>query len=149
MVVLGLLCTAAAFVIFAGLVAEVGAGRATVITYVAPVVAVALGIAVLGERPGPGPVAGLLLILAGSWLSTDGRMPPGAAALAARCARGVGRKAGRRRARRSKRRSADRPPGWRFGARHPEPGSSRPSAQVFGAVTGLHRTGRPPGSPTK
>jgi hypothetical protein len=23
------------------------------------------------------PVAGLLLILAGSWLSTDGRMPPG------------------------------------------------------------------------
>ena len=79
-VVLGLLCTAAAFVLFAGLVAEVGAGRATVITYVAPVVAVALGIAVLGERPGPGAVAGLLLILAGSWLSTDGRLPPGAAA---------------------------------------------------------------------
>lgn len=79
-VVLGLLCTAAAFILFAGLVAEVGAGRATVITYVAPVVAVALGIAVLGERPGAGAVAGLLLILAGSWLSTGGRVPPGAAA---------------------------------------------------------------------
>jgi hypothetical protein len=28
-----------------------------------------------------GAVAGLLLILAGSWLSTDGRLPPGLAAL--------------------------------------------------------------------
>lgn len=37
----------------------------------------ALGVAVLGERPGAGAVAGLLLILAGSWLSTDGRLPPG------------------------------------------------------------------------
>jgi hypothetical protein len=39
-------------------------------------VAVALGVALLGERPGAGAVAGLLLILAGSWLSTDGRLPP-------------------------------------------------------------------------
>ena len=38
----------------------------------------------LGERPGTGAVAGLLLIIAGSWLSTDGRLPPGpVAALAA------------------------------------------------------------------
>jgi drug/metabolite transporter (DMT)-like permease len=78
-VVLGLLCTAAAFVLFGGLLLEVGAGRASVITYVAPVVAVGLGVAVLGERPGVGAVAGLLLILAGSWLSTDGRLPPGIA----------------------------------------------------------------------
>jgi drug/metabolite transporter (DMT)-like permease/ABC-type amino acid transport substrate-binding protein len=76
-VVLGLLCTAAAFVLFGVLIAEVGPGRGTVITYVAPVVAVALGVTVLGERPGAGAVAGLLLILAGSWLSTDGRLPPG------------------------------------------------------------------------
>jgi hypothetical protein len=41
------------------------------------VVAVALGVAVLDERPGAGAIAGLLLILAGSWLSTDGRLPPG------------------------------------------------------------------------
>ena len=75
-VVLGLFCTAAAFVLFGALVAEVGPGRATIITYVAPVVAVGLGMAVLGERPGPGAIAGLLLILAGSWLSTDGRLPP-------------------------------------------------------------------------
>jgi hypothetical protein len=32
---------------------------------------------VLGEHPGSGGIAGLLLILAGSWLSTDGRLPPG------------------------------------------------------------------------
>ena len=76
LVVLGIFCTAAAFVFFGVLIAEVGPGRALVITYVAPVVAVALGVTVLGERPGAGAVAGLLLILAGSWLSTDGRLPP-------------------------------------------------------------------------
>jgi drug/metabolite transporter (DMT)-like permease len=50
-------------------------------------VAVALGVAILGERPGAGAVAGLLLILAGSWLSTDGRLPPGLAAGLARLRR--------------------------------------------------------------
>lgn len=77
LVVLGLFCTAAAFAIYASLVVEVGAGRALVITYVAPVVAVALGVSVLDERPGAGAIAGLLLILAGSWLATGGRLPPG------------------------------------------------------------------------
>jgi drug/metabolite transporter (DMT)-like permease len=70
---LGLLCTAAALVFYAVLVAEAGAGRSLVVTYVNPVVAVALGMAVLGERPGAGAGAGLVLILVGSWLSTDGR----------------------------------------------------------------------------
>jgi len=81
LVVLGLFCTAAAFVFYGILVSEVGAGRALVITYINPVVAVALGVAILGERPGAGAIAGLLLILAGSWLSTDGRLPPGLVAL--------------------------------------------------------------------
>ena len=84
LVVLGIFCTAAAFAIYAALVAEVGAGRALVITYVAPVVAVALGVAILGEQLGAGAIAGLLLILAGSWLSTDGRLPPGPAAVVTR-----------------------------------------------------------------
>ena len=75
MIVLGLVCTAAAFVIFGSLIAEVGAGKALVITYVNPVVALALGIVVLDETPGVGAIVGLLLILAGSWLSTDGRLP--------------------------------------------------------------------------
>jgi drug/metabolite transporter (DMT)-like permease len=84
LVVLGILCTAAAFVFFGVLIAEVGPGRGLVITYIAPVVAVTLGVTVLGERPGAGAVAGLLLILAGSWLSTDGRLPPPLVAIVTR-----------------------------------------------------------------
>ena len=76
LVVLGIACTALAFVVLAALVSEIGPGRALVITYVNPVVAVAVGVVVLGESVGPGAVAGLLLIIAGSWLSTDGRLPP-------------------------------------------------------------------------
>jgi drug/metabolite transporter (DMT)-like permease len=87
LLVLGLVCTALAFVIFSGLIAEIGPGRALVITYINPVVAVALGVTILGERPGAGAVAGLLLILAGSWLSTDGRLPPGLEAAVTRVQR--------------------------------------------------------------
>ncbi|HEY7621124.1 MAG TPA: EamA family transporter [Solirubrobacteraceae bacterium] len=99
LVVLGLFCTAAAFVFFGVLIAEVGPGRGLVITYVAPVVAVTLGVTVLGERPGAGAVAGLLLILAGSWLSTDGRLPPGLAAIATRFRRSDGTEPVERRSR--------------------------------------------------
>ena len=77
LVILGLVCTALALVVFSFLIVEVGPGRALVITYINPVVAVVLGVAILGESLGPGAIAGLLLILAGSWLSTDGRLPPG------------------------------------------------------------------------
>ena len=44
-----MICTAAAFLVFFQLIAEVGPARATVITYVNPAVAVALGVLVLGE----------------------------------------------------------------------------------------------------
>jgi drug/metabolite transporter (DMT)-like permease len=81
---LGVACTAIAFVCFFALIAEAGPSRATVIAYVNPTVAVALGVTLLGERIGAGAVAGLLLILAGSYLSTGGRLPPGLAALVAR-----------------------------------------------------------------
>ncbi|MDQ3725751.1 MAG: DMT family transporter, partial [Actinomycetota bacterium] len=69
--VLGLLCTGAAMVLMAMLVNEAGAGRALVVTYVNPVIAVALGIVFLGESLGAGAALGLLLILAGSWLATN------------------------------------------------------------------------------
>jgi drug/metabolite transporter (DMT)-like permease len=82
--VLGLLCSALAFLFFFRLIAEVGPGRATVITYINPVVALALGVAILDESVTTGVAVGLLLILAGSWLSTDGRVPPGLAGLAER-----------------------------------------------------------------
>jgi drug/metabolite transporter (DMT)-like permease len=75
-IVLGLLCTAAALVLLAVLVREAGTSRAMVITYINPVIAVALGVTLLNERPGAGAVAGLLLILAGSYLSTGGKLPP-------------------------------------------------------------------------
>jgi drug/metabolite transporter (DMT)-like permease len=77
LVVLGVFCSALAFIAYFRLIGEIGPSRATVITYVNPVVALALGVAVLGEHVTGGVVAGLLLILAGSWLSTDGRVPPG------------------------------------------------------------------------
>lgn len=70
-VVLGLFCTAAAFVLFGGLVIDIGAARALVITYIAPVVALVAGMAVLGESPGAGTLIGLPLILGGSWLATQ------------------------------------------------------------------------------
>jgi drug/metabolite transporter (DMT)-like permease len=85
--VLGLLCSALAFLLFFRLIAEVGPGKATVITYINPVVALALGVAVLDESVTTGVVVGLLLILAGSWLSTDGRLPPGLAGIAERAGR--------------------------------------------------------------
>src|SRR4051794_10920703 len=71
-VVLGLICTALAFVIWGALIAEVGPGRALVITYVNPVVAVAAGAIFLDESPGTGAILGLVLILSGSWLATRG-----------------------------------------------------------------------------
>lgn len=75
---LGLACTALAFVLFFHLIAEVGPVRATVITYVNPAVAVALGVAVNGERFTAGTAAGFLLILAGSVLAGRGtRNGPG------------------------------------------------------------------------
>jgi drug/metabolite transporter (DMT)-like permease len=83
-VVLGLVCSALAFMLFFQLIAAIGPARAAVITYINPIVALALGVAVLGEDVGPGAIAGLLLILAGSWLATDGRLPPGLAAIRAR-----------------------------------------------------------------
>jgi drug/metabolite transporter (DMT)-like permease len=75
-VVLGVVCTALAFVLMALLIGEIGPSRAVVITYINPVIALALGVLLLSEHPGAGAIAGLLLILAGSWLSTDGRLPP-------------------------------------------------------------------------
>ena len=44
------------------------------ITYVNPLVAVVIGVLALDEHLGRTSMAGLLLILGGSWLSTDGRL---------------------------------------------------------------------------
>lgn len=70
MTVLGLICTALGFVLMALLVREIGPARSVVITYVNPVVAVILGVLLLGEHPGVSAIGGLVLILAGSWVAT-------------------------------------------------------------------------------
>jgi drug/metabolite transporter (DMT)-like permease len=73
LVALGLLCTAAGLLVYFALIATAGPSRATVITYVNPAVAVALGVTILGEPLTMATVAGFLLIIIGSWLSTGGR----------------------------------------------------------------------------
>lgn len=70
-IVLGVVCTAAALWLYFYLVAKVGAARATVFTYVNPAVATLLGIVVLHERFGLSLIAGLALILVGSWMAAQ------------------------------------------------------------------------------
>jgi drug/metabolite transporter (DMT)-like permease len=67
---LGVVCTALAFLIFFALIGEVGPVRATIITYVNPAVALALGVTLLGEPLTIGAVGGFGLILIGLFLST-------------------------------------------------------------------------------
>ncbi len=76
-VTLTVVCTAVGFLLFFSLIGEVGAMRATLVTYVNPAVAVVLGVAALGEPFGPGTAAGFVLILGGCYLAS--RSPPPAA----------------------------------------------------------------------
>jgi drug/metabolite transporter (DMT)-like permease len=69
-VTLAVVCTAAGFLLFFALIAEIGPARATVITYVNPAVAAAVGVAVLDERFTLGMGIGFVLVLAGSVLAT-------------------------------------------------------------------------------
>lgn len=72
---LGVVCTATALVVYFQLIAEVGAARATVITYVNPAVAVALGVIVLGEPLTAVVLGSFVLILGGSFLATRSDVP--------------------------------------------------------------------------
>jgi drug/metabolite transporter (DMT)-like permease len=60
-------------VLFFALIAEVGPARATVITYINPVVAIALGALVLNEPITLGMAIGFPLVIAGSILGTARR----------------------------------------------------------------------------
>lgn len=70
---LSVVCTALAFLLFFALIGEIGPVRATVVTYVNPAVAVALGVGLLGERFTAGMGVGFVLILLGSLLATRPR----------------------------------------------------------------------------
>ena len=75
MVILGLVCTALAFVLFAELIAAVGPVRATVIKYINPAVAAVLGVMVLAEPFTPAMAAGFALVIVGSVLATRRTTP--------------------------------------------------------------------------
>jgi drug/metabolite transporter (DMT)-like permease len=67
---LAVVCTALAFLLFFALIVEVGPARSTVVTYINPLVAVLLGVVLLGEPFTMGMAAALPLIVAGSVLAT-------------------------------------------------------------------------------
>jgi drug/metabolite transporter (DMT)-like permease len=69
-VVLGLVCTAAAFLLFWKLIDEVGPVRSTVVTYLNPAVAAILGVTVLDETLTPAMGLGFALVISGSVLAT-------------------------------------------------------------------------------
>ena len=69
-VILAVLCTACAFLVFAALIAEIGPVRATVITYVNPAVAAVLGVLVLNESFSIAMGIGFALVILGSTLAT-------------------------------------------------------------------------------
>lgn len=69
-IALALVCTALAFVVFFRLIDEIGAARATVITFVNPVVAVSLGAVFLDEDLSVPILIGFVLVLSGCWLAT-------------------------------------------------------------------------------
>jgi len=78
--VLGVVCTAVAFLLFFRLIAEVGPVRATVIAYVNPAIAVLAGVVLLAEPFTLGTALAFVFILAGSWLATG---PSGSAVVPA------------------------------------------------------------------
>ncbi|NQX25736.1 EamA family transporter [Microbacteriaceae bacterium VKM Ac-2854] len=69
-VVLAVICSALAFLLMVGLIAEIGPVKATTITYVNPAVAILAGVLVLGEPFTVWTIVGFVLVLAGSWLVT-------------------------------------------------------------------------------
>jgi drug/metabolite transporter (DMT)-like permease len=72
---LGVVCTAAAFMLLFALVSEVGPVRATTITYLNPAVAVVAGALVLGEPVTVWTVVGFVFVVTGSYLVNRGGRP--------------------------------------------------------------------------
>lgn len=70
MVPLGALSTGLAFVLMATLVGRVGGPRGAVAIYFVPVVAIVLGVVLLGERIAPLAAIGTVLVLVGAWFTS-------------------------------------------------------------------------------
>jgi drug/metabolite transporter (DMT)-like permease len=69
--VLGLLGTGVAYVLNYQIITSEGATVASTVTYLLPIVAIALGFLVLGEHITPPDLAGIVLILAGVALARN------------------------------------------------------------------------------
>jgi drug/metabolite transporter (DMT)-like permease len=82
MAALGAGGTGLAFLIFYTMINDVGPARASIVAYVAPGFAVVYGATILDERIRITTLAGLALILVGSYLGAEGRLPWGARASA-------------------------------------------------------------------
>jgi len=77
LLLLGIICTAVAFVAFFALIREVGPVRAPLFTYVNPIVAILLGTIFLSEPITPGLLIGFPLVIIGCWFAgTGGRLRP-------------------------------------------------------------------------
>jgi drug/metabolite transporter (DMT)-like permease len=75
LVLLGAGGTGIAFWIYFTLIAEIGPGRASLVAYIAPGFAVVYGVTLLSEPLTAGAILGLVLILVGSWVAAEGRLP--------------------------------------------------------------------------
>ena len=75
LVVLGVGGTGIAFVLFYTLVGVVGPRTTSLVAYVAPGFSVVYGVTLLDERFTVATAAGLVLIVGGSWLAAEGRVP--------------------------------------------------------------------------
>ncbi len=75
LVALGAGGTGIAFAIYYTLIVEIGPGRASLVAYIAPGFAVIYGVTLLDESVTAGAILGLVLILAGSWIAAEGRLP--------------------------------------------------------------------------
>jgi drug/metabolite transporter (DMT)-like permease len=73
--VLGLLCTAITFLLFYSLVTSEGPARSSLVGYIAPAFSVFYGVTLYGESFTVTTAAGLALIVVGSWLAAEGRLP--------------------------------------------------------------------------
>jgi drug/metabolite transporter (DMT)-like permease len=70
MLPLGVLGTGLAFVLMATLTGRVGGPRASVAIYFVPLVAIVLGVLVLGETVAPVALVGVVLVITGAWFAS-------------------------------------------------------------------------------
>lgn len=72
LVLLGVICTALAFILFFALIREVGPVNAPLFTYINPIVALVAGVLILNEHLGVELLIGAPIVLLGCWLAAMG-----------------------------------------------------------------------------